>query len=180
VTRLLPCLIVSLFTASCDAQGLAGGYQTTESELIGRSRATGGDIHWIDNEQVLLIAAKADDYVVPVPNVKERRFRLYIWRPKDNNVIEYHNADIANGSLCLHERYMRLTYTSTYRMNPEHKRWYVLQGPLGQETLELQTASAREDRRNYVKVLNRYTCREYDPRSLPNLGYRTRPLLEGE
>ena len=176
--------VLALTAAVCGADvagnAISAPFAISEAGLVARNRVDGADIHWVDNDRVLLIAGKSGDVAIPEPDVKEQRFHLLLWTPKASRVAVVHNADIANGSLCFSAGYLRLAYTSDYRRAPIDQRWQVLEGPLGKETLRQLDRSALEDLRNHVVVVNPYTCREYQRQTLPKLGVRTTPLLDGD
>jgi len=155
-------------------------YEITDSGLIGRALGAATDVRWIDNERVVLIGAQADRYVEPEAGRKERQFRLFIWQPKRRHLVQHLDADIAMGSLCVFKDYVRLEYSSDYRLSPESKRVRVFEGTLGYEKVTPIDAAALEARRSHAQAVNPYTCKEYDVRALPKLGVRVSPLLDGE
>jgi hypothetical protein len=179
IRRLTRLCVVASVISSCDAAG-AQSYEFTESGLVARYGVLGGDIYWVDNDRALLIGGKRDDFVVPVPGVKEQRFHLLLWNPKQKSVVVVHGGDIANGSLCFFGGYLRLEYTSDYRRPSTDQRWQVLEGSLGKEALRRLDDTALQDLRSRAVEVNPHTCREYERSKLPTLGFRTVPLLEGD
>jgi hypothetical protein len=155
-------------------------FEVKDSGYLGRPGGIRQDMYWLDSERVIFIGAKPGDYVVPAPGVKETRYGLYIWNVKTGAVRRHYDADIANGDLCVFRRHIRLGYTSDYRVSPAAQRWYVFEGPLGQEARTFTDQATRDELHRYQRVLNPYTCREYKRAELPALGHRVEPLLDGE
>ncbi|HXF65556.1 MAG TPA: hypothetical protein VNK67_02500 [Burkholderiales bacterium] len=156
------------------------GYEIKDSGYLGRPSGIQQDIYWLDNNRVIFIGAKPGDVVEPIAGVKQIRYGLFVWDLSAGTVKRHHEADIANGNLCVFRGYIRLSYTSDHRLSPVAQRWYVFEGPFGKEKLRLVGEQEREESRQYERVLNSYTCREYRRSELPALGYRVEPLLEGE
>lgn len=156
------------------------GYEIRESRYLGRPGGIQQDIYWLDNDRVIFIGAKPDDFVEPIAGLKELRYGLYVWNLSTGIVDRHYGKDIANGNLCVFQRYVRLSYTSDYQRGPVNQNWYSFHGLFGEEEVVRFDQRMREEQRNHERMVNRFTCREYKGSELPTLGYQVTPLLEGE
>jgi hypothetical protein len=165
--------LLAFFSVICDAQVRdARGYAVMDSGYLGRPGGIQQDIYWLDNDRVIFIGAKLNDYIEPTSGLRFLNYGLYVWDTKTNAVKLHHEGSLYS-SICVFQGYIRLEF------DRKGSR-YVLEGPFGKENLRRLDTVAIEERRRYERVVNRNTCREYKPAELPALGYRVQPLLEGE
>jgi hypothetical protein len=179
--RFFGLLLGTIFSFNCSSQVRdVRGYEIKESGYLGRPSGILQDIFWLDYERVIFIGANPREHVEPVAGVKELRFGLFVWNVKAGTVQRHFDKDIANGNLCVFQGYVRLEFTPDFRRSPVDQNWYAFEGPFGKERPTLFDRQMREEQRNYQRVTNRFTCRDYRRSELPPLGFRVTPLLDGE